>query len=374
MKSILSSLLLIVGSLSPLSTFAQKGKSDPVEVFDRFWQTMDRHYAFFELKQIDWEAVRQTYRPKIDARTTDEELFELLSEILAPFRDAHLKLKAPAPLQRTFSGGQPSLFESEFSTDSLKRVYFELVENSLATLGFDSLRQAGPILSARNAIYDHAPFEYSRSERVGYVKVSWFFYDFQNLGLFSRGRDRRNFLAAFGAILDELSTVDALIIDLRNNIGGVSGYPERLAANFSDRKQIGEYTCRRKKGGHEAFTRRKPTWMQPRRKEAFLRPVILLVNDQTVSACEEFVMMMRGLPQVTILGTPTQGALSDIYEKELPNGWTLGLSNMRFYSRDLICYENVGIPVDLRVENRLLDLETGVDPVLSAAMKAIAEQ
>lgn len=85
-------------------------------------------------------------------------------------------------------------------------------------------------------------------------------------------------------------------------------------------------------------------------------------------------MMMKGLPQVTILGTPTQGALSDIYEKELPNGWTLGLSNMRFYSRDLICYENVGIPVDLRVENRLLDLETGVDPVLSAAMKAIAEQ
>lgn len=31
---------------------------DPVTVFDALWREADRHYAFFESKQIDWDAVR----------------------------------------------------------------------------------------------------------------------------------------------------------------------------------------------------------------------------------------------------------------------------------------------------------------------------
>ena len=38
-------------------------------------------------------------------------------------------------------------------------------------------------------------------------------------------------------------------------------------------------------------------------------------------------MALRTLPNAILIGQPTQGALSDVLSKTLPNGWTFGLSN-----------------------------------------------
>lgn len=79
---------------------------------------------------------------------------------------------------------------------------------------------------------------------------------------------------------------------------------------------------------------------------------------------------MKDLPNVKIIGTSSQGALSDILTKKLPNGWSLDLSNMRFYDKNMVCYENIGIPVDVEVQNTLTDLKKGIDPVLTKAINS----
>ena len=60
-------------------------------------------------------------------------------------------------------------------------------------------------------------------------------------------------------------------------------------------------------------------------------------------------MLMRSLPQVTHIGEPTNGALSDVLEKELPNNWEFTLSNEVYRDANGQAFEAVGIPPTIAV-------------------------
>ena len=68
--------------------------ADPGKTFETLWQTIDRGYSFFEYKNIDWNAVYQTYRPQINNNMTDRELFSKCSEMLNILKDGHVNLRA----------------------------------------------------------------------------------------------------------------------------------------------------------------------------------------------------------------------------------------------------------------------------------------
>jgi C-terminal processing protease CtpA/Prc len=55
-------------------------------------------------------------------------------------------------------------------------------------------------------------------------------------------------------------------------------------------------------------------------------------------------LAMMALPNVTRVGTPTYGVLSDGLPKTLPNGWTVGMSNEVYIAVDGKLYEGLGIP------------------------------
>ena len=78
-------------------------QSTPLTNFDVFWTTYKEHYPFFELKGVDWDAVRAEVRPKITDATTPEALFDLLAETIAPLEDVHTSISAEAP-DRYFQG------------------------------------------------------------------------------------------------------------------------------------------------------------------------------------------------------------------------------------------------------------------------------
>lgn len=354
-----------------LATFCQA--QQPITVFLEFWEEMDENYAFFDLKKVDWDQAYSDYRPQISETMSDTALFEVLSAMLAPLEDDHIGLKSQKP-KLSFSGGRPVPFEQAFSNDSLLTEYFKVVEATLHQEGFSPLELAAPILSEKTPLYNHAAFEYSESNSLAYVKISWFFYDWSRVrkgkGV---GKDKKAYVEAFESLFEQFKDKQGLILDLRNNIGGIDGYPEELVAFFTEEKYVGEYSATRKKDHHEAFTEPKPTWVKPQSGYVFKKPVVILVNGKTVSAGEEFVQMMRPLQHVTLVGTSTQGALSDIYTTELPNDWTLTLSNMRFFDTDMKCWEGIGIPVDIEVSNTLEDVQNREDTVLLRGLEQLKE-
>ena len=62
--------------------------------FDCLWETVDTRYCFFAEKDVDWQEVRDRYRPRVIEGITQTELFGLCSEMLAELRDGHVNLSS----------------------------------------------------------------------------------------------------------------------------------------------------------------------------------------------------------------------------------------------------------------------------------------
>src|SRR5581483_10994423 len=61
-------------------------------LFDDVWHQFDLHYSFFELKGIDWPAVRDRYRPQAVAAPNDSAFARVLASMLDELRDVHVTL------------------------------------------------------------------------------------------------------------------------------------------------------------------------------------------------------------------------------------------------------------------------------------------
>src|SRR5688572_13151091 len=75
--------------------FIEPPAKDPEAIFKNLWTTFQEEYAPFSERNVDWQAEYNTYRPMVDANTTDAELFDIISQILGTLDDGHVTLTAP---------------------------------------------------------------------------------------------------------------------------------------------------------------------------------------------------------------------------------------------------------------------------------------
>jgi C-terminal processing protease CtpA/Prc len=112
-------------------------------------------------------------------------------------------------------------------------------------------------------------------------------------------------------------------------------------------------------------------YLSPRGRQ-YLGPVLLLTSASTVSGGEVFALAMRSLPQVTLLGEPTQGAFSDVLEKRLTNGYAVGLANEYYLDPEGRSFETLGVPVDVEVvQFDAQQRRAGIDPSIEAAVELL---
>ena len=71
-----------------------RDRTDPVSVFDIVWHTCNEQYAFFALRNVDWSAEYEKWRPKVTAKTTDAELFSILASMVSTLNDNHVLIQA----------------------------------------------------------------------------------------------------------------------------------------------------------------------------------------------------------------------------------------------------------------------------------------
>jgi C-terminal processing protease CtpA/Prc len=96
-----------------------------------------------------------------------------------------------------------------------------------------------------------------------------------------------------------------------------------------------------------------------------------LTCDSVFSGGEAFAMAIKELPYVTVIGDHTNGIFSYQLEKKLPNGWEFRLSYQIYLSADMVCYEGIGVPVDIELFNSMADIENGVDPLITTALEVL---
>ena len=99
--------------------------SKPEKNFEALWKTFHERYAFFKLRNVDWQKQYKIYRPKVTKDTTDEQLFMILCHMLKPLKDGHVNLKAKGlgSKKKTFNPEDTPRFFKEFNTGKLEKQF-----------------------------------------------------------------------------------------------------------------------------------------------------------------------------------------------------------------------------------------------------------
>lgn len=243
-KALLSIAFLIISTCSfgqnPAVYPKDTTLSFPEKNFETLWLTFEDHYAFFKLRNIDWKKTYDKYRPAINKNTTDEELFDTFSKMLAPFEDNHINVIIPSKKQ--FKSTKPSNYVKEFPTDSLRNLFWSMVDQTLVKNGFEKPKYAGPKFHGKNL------FTYTTSKKQGYLRF--------NRCFVSDDAESIPDAAAASKILDSIfknfTNSKTLIVDVRDNIGGNDEFSYEVAGRFTAKKAIGMYKKNRI-GGYEDF-------------------------------------------------------------------------------------------------------------------------
>lgn len=343
-----------------------EGLRDPVSNFEVFWHTFAERYALFDLRGVDWDAVHEAHRPHVDERTGARRLFDTFVEMLRPLRDGHVELRAPAG--RFNAGGPPpaqerlaARLEEEGSSRDVREVMADLRERSRELIAERYLRCA-PRRSGNGLL------EWSRlDDSTGYLAIRAMA---GQSGRTDRPReDQEAAASAMDLVLRDLGHLPAMVVDLRQNGGGYDGVALRIAGHFTDRKRLAFTKAASKGGGYGGV---QSVFIEPRARRRYRGRIFLLTSGLTASAAEIFVLALLRHPRLTRVGFPTQGILSDVMERHLPNGWSVSLSNELYRASDGELYEDRGIPP--HVEIPFLDhddVDEGRDPMLDHVLRAV---
>ena len=295
MKIVLRHLFLLLSAaalLLPMASCVDEEEFDNNQRgnFEALWKLLDEHYCFFSYKKqvygLDWNEVHARYSAKVTDSLTTLNFFDLMAQMTAELRDGHVNLYSDFDTGRYWSWHEN--YPSNVS-DTLLRRY----------LGTD-YRMAGGMKYRTLA------------DSVGYIRLESFTTSPTN--------------ATINDVLLLLSGCKGLIIDLRDNGGGLMTAAQNLAEHFADSTRIVGYMRHKTGKGHNDFSPMEPQTIRPSGGVRWLRPTILLTNRSVYSAANEFVKYMKCFPQVIVVGDSTGGGAGMPFSGELPNGWAVRFS------------------------------------------------
>ncbi len=304
--------------------------NSPQGNFDALWTLMDEHYCYFTYKGIDWDAVRDKYRPRIVSGMGNDALFEVLGDMLAELKDGHVNLYSASNTARYW----------DWYLDYPRNYDEALVERYLGR----KYRISGGL---RYTILE---------DNVGYVSYE----------SFSDGIGEGN----LDEMLDYLSVCNGLIVDVRNNGGGNLTYSSRLAARFTNERVLTGYILHKAGPGHDDFSQPEPIYLEPSASIRWQKPVAVLVNRHSYSATNDFANAMSCLPGVTLVGDRTGGGGGLPFSSELPNGWAVRFSASPHLDAQGAHIEG-GIDPDVEVDMDEGDRQRGLDTIIEEARRLL---
>lgn len=331
MRRVLNFLFPLIVALAAVSCVNEEEYSDdPRGNFEALWKIINEHYCFFDYKNseygLDWNEVYARYSRQIDNSMTSTQLFEVLGNMLGELRDGHVNMYASFDQSRYWSWRED--YPSNFS-DSLQRHY----------LGTDYKIASG--------------IKYRKlDDNIGYIYC----------GSFSTTIGSGN----LDEILMDLATCNALIVDIRDNGGGMLTSAETLASRFTDEEILVGYMQHKTGPGHNDFSAFEEQKLKPSSGLRWHKPVAVLTNRSVFSAANEFVKYMKCCPGVTIIGDKTGGGAGMPFSSELPNGWSVRFSACPMYDRNKNCTE-FGIEPDHNVQLTDSDFAKGRDTIIEYA-------
>ncbi len=303
------------------------GEASPQQVFDHLWNDVNDRYAFFNVKNIDWEDVRDKYRPMVNDDMSDESLFDVLSEMLFELRDGHVNITTNFNRSRNWEWFQD--FPINYNQNIIDRSY---LDKDFQIIG---------------------PFRAKSIDTVLYV----------NYRSFGDAID----VSHMNSLMNLADRNLGLIIDIRSNGGGSLSNAYRMMGALTDRSRIFARERIKTGSGPDDFSPWNTLSYSPERDRAFDKPVVLLCNRGSYSASTFFAQMIKVLPNGVIIGDQTGGGGGIPVFGELPNGWMYRFSATQTINPEGQHLEfgvEPDIFIDMTEEDELQDIDTIIEAAL----------
>ncbi len=307
-------------------------QNSPSEVFEAFWKGIDEKYAYFELKNINWDSVYLCTKPLTHDNMSDEELWNVLSPMLCVLKDdGHTSLSGDGK-ETQWNACNNTTYKKNFD-------YNLLIKNYIST----PIKYSGPIM-------------YEIIDDIGYMYYSSFgdMVTDENIDF----------------LVDYFKNTKGLIIDIRGNQGGADENGNRIQSRMLNEKTLVEYIYYKNGPGHSDFTAPQKLHILPKGTSQYLKPIAVLTNRSCYSSASNFASRMWALPHVSLIGDTTLGGAGRPKFFDLPNGWLVRYSSNYALRVDGYNYEN-GVPPDYYVELESTDKANGKDAIIEFAISWI---
>lgn len=334
-------IILLAFAVALLSTgckkvFLDEPADDPVGVYKELWRTFDEYYAVFPDRGVDWAATDAHFAPLVNNTLSDDSLYGVLTAMLKPLDDAHVQLVTPG--RRVWSSNH---------------IYRERVDEDLFRL--DVVKQHY-LTDVRTKGSDEATTTYGRiaGHALGYIY-------FPNI---------TDTWGQLNDMLTDMGSITGLIIDLRRNEGGDFTWALNALKDLNGAARPIFRSRTRSGPAHTDYT---PwtDWQLDGGPGTRNYRIAFLTDRYTVSAAERLVMMLRAMDNTVQIGDTTNGALSTVIWRDLPNRWYYRVSVQQVEDPQGMRWEGIGLPPQQDVLNNSTHLDAGVDDQLQAAIDAM---
>lgn len=330
MKNLIILIIVIFSFTSCEKMFfdTDKASNDPNINFDYLWNEVNKKYSYFELKNIDWDDVRTTYRDKISSKMSEEELFDVLGGMLKELKDDHTNLFSPFDISK-----------------------YNVALHSKANYNQRTIDELFPDIH-RTGSFRHALIE---NKNVAYIRYSSFMSEITDDDL--------------DYILKKYRASNGIILDLRANGGGNIFFVPKILERFVSQKTLVGYFKTRNGEGRNDFAEPQNFYLSKHDGITYNKPVVVLIDRGSYSATTMFALASKAISNITLIGDSTGGGGGAPNGGQLPNGWTYRFSTSQMLDLDMKNYAEHGVPADIFVDFNWSDLSK--DEILDRALEEL---
>lgn len=310
-------------------------EATPTATFDYLWTQIDERYSLFDVKDVDWNAMRDSLRPQVYDGMSNDSLFAVLKKLINSLNDGHVDI-----------WGNNDVASSE-------EIFLQRYGNGNFDLNTVALNYLGP---------DHHTTGGMMYNTIGDGEILYIRYSsFSNSASVSQ----------MEAILKRYPDVKGFVFDIRQNGGGEIQNEWNLMSFLPDEGQL-LYSTQLKSGpAHNDFGEPQFVFAPKNGNHTIItKPFVLLTDRGCYSAASSFALCLKSYSNVTVMGDTTAGGLAIPTGGALPNGWHYRFGVSRTIAPDGVNYEN-GVPPDRVVRLDPAAVAAGRDNIIDSAASLI---
>jgi len=410
------SVLLIVAALS---VFGQTASRLDLDSFEKVWTTVrDKHWQT-KPGGLDWQAIHDEYRPRVEKAATHDEARAVMQEMISRLKQSHFAI---------IPGALYAVLDDEGEGPGVAGIDARVLDGQAVVTGIDpgspaeklGVRPGWEIQRAGGkdlkAIIDQArsnpaihELQLTRAvlarlsgpiggtmdvtfvdgsgktvnlklslaaprgtlSAFGNLPAQHVWFESQRMGSTSYLRfnlflDLPHVMAGFQQAVENCKPCDGLIIDLRGNPGGIGGMAMGMAGFLVDKpnQRLGTMYLRDST----------LNFVVNPRADVLTAPVAVLVDGNSASTSEIFAGGLKDLGRARVFGTKTAAAALPSAFERLPNGDGFQYALANYISQGGQPLEGLGVTPDVVVELTRPALLDGHDSVVDAALGWIRRQ